>query len=119
MTVQIELYGLRLEGHHGVEEEERARGQTFLFDLWLDVSDAGVFDRIEEAVDYREVARAVQEVSHRRRFHLLEALAAEVADTLLERFGDIERARVRVRKPEVQLEPPVEYSAVSVERARR
>ncbi len=119
MTVQIELYGLRLEGRHGVEAEERARGQTFLFDLWLDVSDAGVFDRIEETVDYRAVARTVREVSDRRRFHLLEALAAEVADTLIERFGDVERARVRVRKPEVQLDPPVEYSAVSVERTRR
>jgi 7,8-dihydroneopterin aldolase/epimerase/oxygenase len=119
MTVQIELYGLRLEGHHGVEEDERARGQTFLFDLWLDVSDAGIFDRIEETVDYREVARAVQEVGERRRFHLLEALAAEVADALIERFGDVERVRVRVRKPEVRLDPPVEYSAVSVERTRR
>jgi hypothetical protein len=36
---------------------------------------------------------------------------------LLDRFP-LERARVRVRKPEVQLGVPVEHTAASVERSR-
>ena len=45
----------------------------------------------------------MREVSDGRRFQLLESLAAAVADALLERFGQVERVRVRVRKPEVEL----------------
>lgn len=118
MTVTVELAGLELHGYHGVNEEERREGQRFLFDLWLDVpATAAGTDRIEDAVDYREVAAVVREVSEDRAYALLEALAAAVADAMVARFP-VERARVRVRKPDVRLDPPVEYSAVTVERSR-
>jgi dihydroneopterin aldolase len=118
MTVTIELLGLELHGRHGVLEEERANGQRFLFDVWLDVPErAAESDALEHAVDYREVVRCVREVSDGRQYRLLEALAAAVVDALLERFP-IERARVRVRKPDVRLDAPVEHAAVSVSRAR-
>jgi dihydroneopterin aldolase len=61
------------------------------------------------------VAACVREVSDRERVRLLETLAAALADVLVERFA-VERVRVRVRKPHVQLDPPAEYSAVTVER---
>jgi dihydroneopterin aldolase len=115
--ITVEISALKLQGFHGVLDEERGRGQAFLFDIELDVSDAALSDRIEDAVDYREVVSTVREVSDGRRFNLLEALAAAVADTLLERFP-VTRVRVRVRKPEVELERPVAYAAVSVERER-
>ena len=117
MTAQIELHGLELHGYHGVEEEERRAGQRFLFDLWLDApGDAAATDRIEDAVDYRDVVACVRDVSDGRQFALLEALAAAVADALLARFP-LERVRVRVRKPDVRLDAPVDYAAVNVERA--
>ena len=51
-----------------------------------------------------------------RRFNLLEALAAAVAEALLERFT-VERVKVRVRKPQVKPAGlTVEFSAVTVER---
>ena len=115
MTVTVELAGLEVYGYHGVNEDERRDGQRFLYDLALDVGGAGLSDRIEEAVDYRDVAACVREVSEGRRFHLLEALASAVVDALLERFP-AESARVRVRKPDVAL--PVEHSAVTLERRR-
>ena len=117
MDLTVELAGVRLFGYHGVEEEERRVGQPFVFDVWLDVPDTALSDRIEDAVDYREVAAAVREISDGRRFRLLEALAGAIADALVDRFP-VTRARVRVRKPEVDLDPPVEYSAVIAERRR-
>lgn len=116
--ITVELRGLELQAHHGVEPEERERGQRFLFDIALDVPDTALSDRIDDAVDYRDVARAVRAVSDGYRFTLLEALAGAVADELLARF-DAERVRVRVRKPDVVLDPPVEWAAASVERSRR
>ena len=118
MTATIELRGLELRGHHGVDEDERRRGQRFLFDVSLDVpGDAGRTDRIEDAVDYREVVAVVREISDARQFHLLEALAATVADALLERFP-LDAVRVRVRKPDVELAVPADYAAVTVARER-
>jgi dihydroneopterin aldolase len=112
--VIIELSGLRIFGHHGAYEDERERGQDFLFDVELDVGERGSSDRLDDAVDYAEVARCVKKVSDGRAYHLLEALASAVADELLRRFSP-ERVVVRVRKPTVRpagLE--VEHSAVTV-----
>jgi len=101
MSVTIELRGLRLRGRHGVYPHEKEQGQDFLFDVQLDVGERGLSDRLEDAVDYSEVASAVQEVSDARSYDLLEALATAVADELLRRFG-AERAVVRVTKPAVK-----------------
>ena len=99
--ITVEVRNLRLFGRHGVHEDERERGQDFLFDVELGVGERGTSDSLEEAVDYVEVARAVQEVSDGQQFDLLEALASAVADELERRFSP-ERLRVRVAKPEVR-----------------
>ena len=115
MSVLIEIHGLKLHGRHGVLDEEREHGQTFLFDLWIE--GPGVpSDRIEDALDYRDVVELVREVSDGTAFRLLEALAAEVADAIVRRF-DTPRVKVRVRKPEVRpAGMSVDWTAVTVER---
>jgi dihydroneopterin aldolase len=115
----IELRGILLHGFHGVLEHERAVGQRFLVDVELDLESeqAARSDLIEEAVDYRTVVSRVREVSDARAYHLLEALSAAIADALLADLPVV-AVRVRVRKPDVVLEPPVEHAAVSVERRR-
>lgn len=116
MTVLVELKGLEIRGRHGATPEEHEREQPFLYDLELELPEpAG--DRLEETVDYREVVDVVREVSTTER-QLLETLAAAVADALVQRFP-LERARVRVRKPEVRLDAPVEWTAATAERSRR
>ena len=117
MSVTVEVYGLEVPGAHGVDKDERRTPQAFLYDVWLEVSDAATSDRLEETVDYRDVLRCVQEVSEGRQFRLLEAMAAAVADALLARF-EVNVARVRVRKPDVQLEAPVQWTAATVERRK-
>lgn len=115
----IELHGIELHAFHGVLEHERREGQRFLVDLELDLAEdtAAASDRIDDAVDYRDVVAAVVGVSEARAYHLLEAFATEIADTLLQRFA-LTRARVRVRKPDVVLSRPVDHAAVVVERRR-
>ena len=99
--IAVEIRDLRVFGHHGVHEEERGRGQDFLFDVALDVGERGTSDRLEDAVDYVEVARVVQEVSDAQQYALLEALASALADELEQRFSP-EHLRIRIRKPEVR-----------------
>lgn len=111
----VELRGLEVFGYHGAEEDERRDGQTFVFDVSLWPAGEPASDDIAQTVDYRAVAACVRDVSDRRPVQLLETLAAAVADELLASFRPV-RVRVRVRKPQVQLDAPVEYSAVTVER---
>ena len=101
MSVTVQLRDLRLFGRHGVHAHEKENGQNFLFDVDLEVGERGVSDRLEDAVDYREVALAVQEVSDAHSYDLLEALGSAVADELLRRFG-AERVLVRIVKPAVK-----------------
>jgi dihydroneopterin aldolase len=114
--MKLELRGLHVFGYHGVEEEEKQLGQLFLFDLELEVGERGADDRLENAIDYTQVASAIRELSNDRRFDLLEALATATADMVYERFAP-ERVRVRVRKPQVKpAGMTVEFSSVTVER---
>ena len=114
--IVVELAGLELFGHHGVREEERRAGQPFVYDVAVAVRDTALSDRLEDAVDYSQVAACISEVSNGRQFRLLETLAAAVADAILERFP-AEHVRVRVRKPTVRPAGlAVEYAAATVER---
>lgn len=115
MTILVELSGLEVFGRHGVLPEERS-GQTFLYDIEVETSDAALSDRIEDAVDYREVAELVRVVSDGKRFDLLEPLAAAIADVLVARF-DAQRVKVRVRKP-TPYGVPAAWAAATVERKR-
>jgi dihydroneopterin aldolase len=116
--VVIELYGLELRGYHGALEEEKTSGQRFLFDVRLVAHDAGIrSDQLVDTVDYTEVVARIHAVSDGRRFNLIEALAAAVADDLLDNFP-VSAVRVRVRKPEVRLDAPVEHTGATVERRR-
>jgi dihydroneopterin aldolase len=117
--MRIELRSLVVFGRHGYLEEERRLGQRFLVDLWVDVRGAASdTDRIEDTVDYRRLAELVREVFSGRERLLLEGLAGAVADGIVERFAAVDQVRVRVRKPDVVLDPPVDYAAVVVERSR-
>ena len=116
MTVVVELVGVEIPGKHGVDDWERETEQPFLYDVELELPEP-TDDRIEETVDYREVVEVVRSVSAERQFQLLESMAGAVAAALLERFP-LEQARVRVRKPQVQLGVPVEYSAATAVRSR-
>ena len=119
MDVVIEIEGLELDGYHGVLLEEQRDGQPFLFDVKLHAHDAGVrSDKLRDTVDYTEVVSAIDAVSRSRRFNLIEALAAAVAEELLSRF-EVSRVQVRVRKPKVKLASRVEWTAATVERSRR
>jgi dihydroneopterin aldolase len=109
--VIVELHGLEVFGRHGAYPEEAADGQSFWFDVQLEVGGRGADDDLAHAVDYTEVAGAIRALSDARRFQLLEALADAVAGDLLARFAP-ERVTVRVRKRPAAL--GVEWSAATV-----
>jgi dihydroneopterin aldolase len=95
----IRLEGLSVFGHHGARPYEKEAGQRLEVDLELQsvTTDAETSDRLADAVDYDALYRTVREVVEQRSFHLLEALSACLAETILERFA-IRSVRVRISK---------------------
>jgi dihydroneopterin aldolase len=95
----IRLEGLSVFGHHGARPYEKEAGQRLEVDLELVPTDtrAETSDKLADAVDYDMLYRTVREVVEGESFHLLEALAARLADRILERFG-VRQVRVRISK---------------------
>jgi 7,8-dihydroneopterin aldolase/epimerase/oxygenase len=113
--VTIELVGLEVFGRHGVEDEEREQGRTFLYDVALEI-EAPATDKLDDTVDYRAVAACVRDVSDGAQYRLIEALASAVADELAARFP-AQRVRVRVRKEGISPAGlSVAFSAATAER---
>ena len=117
MSDRIVLANIRLDGHHGVPDEERARPQPFEVDveLGLDLGPAGVSDDLARSVDYGPVYDVVKDVITGRSYRLLEAIADAIARRILETYP-VEWVVVRVRKPTVRLGGPLDSASVEIRR---
>ena len=113
----ITLKGLRIPARHGVTEEERAEGQTFVVDVMarLDVSAAARTDDLSDTLDYGLVAEAIHRRVSGEQWNLIETVAERVADLVLENRRVI-RVEVTVHKPEAPIRVGFEDVAVTVVR---
>ncbi len=91
---------LRIETVIGVYEWERRIRQVVSLDLEMaaDVARAAASDALEDALNYKAVAKRLIEYVEGSRFQLVETLAERVAALLREEFG-IPWVRVTVSKP--------------------
>jgi dihydroneopterin aldolase len=117
--VTIEIVGLSLYTHHGVEQAERAVGQRLVFDLSFDLSecDATVTDRVEDTIDYADVCQQVALAAQERSYKTLERLCSAIADRMMDRYN-ADAVTVRATKPEPPIPLPVEEVTVEVWKER-
>jgi dihydroneopterin aldolase len=113
-SVEVELHGLSIYTHHGVTDAEQEIGQRLEIDVHFDVPDcdAVLTDRVEDTIDYGEVADIVALAATERSYRTLERLAHVIGERLVERYG-CESVRVRAAKPEPPL--PLSIGEVAVE----
>lgn len=85
----IFLHDLRIETTIGIYEWERRIRQTVTLDLEMatDAARAAASDRVEEALDYKAVAKRIIEFVSGSEFRLVETLADRVAALVREEFG--------------------------------
>jgi 7,8-dihydroneopterin aldolase/epimerase/oxygenase len=114
-AVTVEITGLSLYTHHGVEAAEREVGQRLVFDLSFEVGecDATVTDRVEDTVDYADVCQQVALAAQERSYKTLERLCSAIADRMIERYS-AESVTVRATKPEPPIPLPVEEVSVEI-----
>ena len=119
MRDRIVLRNMYFYGHHGVDAAERDLGGRFCFDIELvrDLTRAGETDDLNETVDYKAVYELVAEIQ-RRGFSLLEALALNIANGILDAF-EVDDVTVRARKQSVPLGGLIDCAEVEITRTRR
>jgi 7,8-dihydroneopterin aldolase/epimerase/oxygenase len=117
--VEIDLRSLSIYTHHGLSDAEQEVGQRLEFDLSFDVPDcdAVLTDRVEDTIDYAEVADIVALAATERSYRTLERLAQVVGERLMERFN-CESVRVRAAKPEPPLPLAIQEVGVEVTQER-
>ncbi|MEX2495369.1 MAG: dihydroneopterin aldolase [Woeseia sp.] len=96
----IFLHDLRVETVVGIWDWERKIRQTVSIDLELaaDIRRAAKTDSIDDTLNYKAVAKRVQQFVGDSSFQLVETLAERIAALVLEEF-DVPWVQVRVNKP--------------------
>jgi dihydroneopterin aldolase len=96
----IFLHDLRIETIVGIWDWERKIRQTVSIDLEMgaDIRRAAASDHIDDTLNYKKVAKRVQQFVGESEFQLVETMAERIATMILEEF-DIPWIQVRVNKP--------------------
>ena len=101
---------------HGVHDEEEFLGQRFYVDAVLNVNpgDALETDSIDGTVDYGKAFQVIEKIVTGERRFLIEALALRVARALREKFPQVTRVQITVRKPNAPVPGVLDYVEVTV-----
>src|SRR5580765_2990799 len=97
---RIEIRDLLVRGIIGINESERTNKQDVLINvvMWADTRPAAQSDNIEDAVNYRTVAKQIIEHVETSQYYLVERLAERLAEICLS-DPRVAQAEVRVEKP--------------------
>ena len=84
----IYLKNLRIDTTIGLYDWERSTKQVITLDLEIgtDLRPAGASDKIEDTLNYRDVAERLIRFASEHEFQLLEKLAEAISDVLLSEF---------------------------------
>ena len=101
MADHVFVAGLELYCVIGVQPWERQVKQKVRIDLEMDADcrPAGADDDAACALDYKAVAKRVQQLVEGSSFQLVEALAERIAAAVMAEFPRAESVRVRLAKP--------------------
>lgn len=117
---KILMSGMSFYGYHGVLDAEKELGQKFFVDatLYLDFQEAGKTDDLNLSVSYADVYAVIKKVVEEERYDLLEALAENIANRVLDAFNKIDSIKVKIKKPEAPVAGIFDYFGVEIKRKR-
>ncbi|MCT4632824.1 MAG: dihydroneopterin aldolase [Firmicutes bacterium] len=117
---KINMKNLSFYGYHGAMTEENVLGQKFVIDcsLLVDLSDAGKSDDVFDTVHYGEAFDLIKNVVENERYNLIEALAYNIIEKLMESFPKINGVDIEVKKPQAPVPGIYDYFSVSLSRRR-
>lgn len=115
---KIILNNMSFYGYHGLYPEENKLGQRFYVSLEIevDLKKAGNSDKMEDSIHYGEVYELTKEIVEGEAKNLVEAVAEDIAQTLLKTFSNIHAVKVKILKPNAPIPGIFDHVAVEIYR---
>ncbi|RHH20954.1 2-amino-4-hydroxy-6-hydroxymethyldihydropteridine diphosphokinase [Blautia obeum] len=115
---KIEIKNLEIFANHGVFPEENILGQKFVISatLYTDTRKAGLTDELTASIHYGEVSHMITKFTKEHTYKLLEALAENLCQMLLQELPLLKMITLRVEKPWAPVGLPLETVAVETTR---
>lgn len=116
---KIYIHGLRVYAYHGVNPEEKEKGQPFEMDItiYTDLAKPGKTDELTNTINYAKVTKAAVAVMQAEKNNLIERAATRVADAILAQFP-IQAVTVLLKKPRAPIAADFMDVAVEITRER-
>jgi dihydroneopterin aldolase len=120
MNGRIHLKNMTFYGYHGHLAEENALGQRFMIDVVLsvDIAEAAKSDALHDTVDYTKVFAICRDVVENDRVKLLETLANDIIDRILESCARVKQVEITIKKPAVPVPGALDYVAIETSKTR-
>lgn len=118
---KIILKNMKFYAYHGVLPEERTEGQYFIIDveLYTDLFLAGNSDNLDHTVSYAAVYEDIKDITLKNKFMLIERLAETIAQSILDKYKNVEKIKILVKKPQAPIEGEFDWMGVEIERSRK
>lgn len=115
---KIVIKDIEIFAYHGVFDEEKQKGQTFVVtvELFLDLRDAGLTDKLIKTVNYAEVCQDIKMVMTDEKYDLIEAAAENISSTILIKYDKIKSIHVIISKPEAPIDMTFDTVCVDITR---
>lgn len=115
---KIEIKNLEIFANHGVFPEENILGQKFVISatLYTDTRKAGLTDELTASIHYGEVSHMITKFTKGHTYKLLETLAENLCQMLLQELPLLKMITLRVEKPWAPVGLPLETVAVETTR---
>ncbi len=112
----IRIKNASFYAYHGVFKEEQQIGGKFEadVDLYTDFSKAAEKDKLGMTINYDEVYKLIYKIVHSKNYKLIETLATDIADGIVENFSNVTKLIVRVRKNSVPVGGVIDYVEAEV-----
>ena len=116
---QIKIEGLEIFANHGVFPEENVLGQKFIVSaiLYTDTRKAGQTDELTASIHYGEVSAFITEFVKSHTYKLLERVAEELVEDMLQKFDGLEKVTLEIQKPWAPVGLPLKTVSVRITRS--
>lgn len=116
MTNIIRIKNAVFYAYHGALKEEQNIGGKFEADIeiYSDFSSAAESDDLTLTINYEQVYKYINTIVHSKKYYLIETLATVIADGLLDKYPQIQKIIVSIRKRSVPVGGVIDYVEAEV-----
>ncbi len=117
---RLTIKGAQFYAYHGVKQEEKELGGRYEvdLDLWYDATEAVENDSVAYALNYEEAMNLIDTIFSDDSLNLIETVASRILDTCFEKFDNVIKGAIRIRKMNVPIHNVVSYIETELTRER-